>query len=166
MRTVLVLLALSLLSACWQVEGDSVPAEAAIRVEGVKDGIYRRNDGNELVVRWNAAERVYDIGGGGVGAGKARAMRVGETLALVQFTGNLRLALLATLTGDDLVMLGPTPAVEKRLAAKHGVVLRPGPINHLSGPPSAVKAYVAEAATLPAADLVEAGRLVYGGALH
>lgn len=163
MRTTLALFVLLLLSACWQVDGDTVPADAAIRAEGVKDGVYRRADGSELAVRWNAAERVYDIGGGGVG--KARAMRIGEHLTLVQFTGNIRLALLATLSGDDLVMLGPAPAVERRLAAKHGVVVRPGPINHLSGPPAAVRAYIAEAATLPAAELVEAGRLTYGGPL-
>jgi hypothetical protein len=163
MRILVAPLAVLLLSACWQVEGETVPAEAAIRAEGVKDGLYRRSDGSELAVRWNAAEKLYDIGGGGVG--KARAMPAGGGLTLVQFTGNLRVALLATRKGDDLVMLAPAPEANKALTARHGVTVRPGPINHLTGTPVAVKAYLAEAAALPAAQLVEAGRLKFVGEL-
>ncbi|MGE5503812.1 MAG: hypothetical protein ACM31L_05260 [Actinomycetota bacterium] len=160
-RAVLAALALLSLAACWQVDADVVPADAVTRPEGVKDGVYRRADGTELAVRWNEAERAFDIGGSAVG--KARVAKAGANLYLVQFTGNMRLALLAARDGDDLALLSPAPAAQARLATRHGVSLRPGPIDQLVGSPAAVRAYLTEASTLPAAELTRSGKLAWSG---
>jgi hypothetical protein len=163
-RVLLALLSLASLAACWQVDGDVVPLDARLRPQGVRDGVYRRSDGTELAVRWNETEGAFDVGGSAVG--KARVTKAGTGMYLVQFTGNMRLAVLAAADGDDLVLFTPGPAAQARLATRHGVGLRPGPIDQLVGPPAAVRAYLAEAATLPPAELARAGRLAYGGPIE
>ena len=127
-----------LLGACYQVEGDTVPASASIRVEGIKDGLYRRPDGVEVQLRWNAAERSYDLAAKDGPGGKARAARLASGLYLVQYSDAARLTLMAAVQGDDVVLFEPEKATEQRLLKAHGLGLRPGPINSLTGPTGSV----------------------------
>lgn len=136
MRRFLVLVSALLVASCYQVDGETVPQSASIKVEGLKEGLYDRPDGVKVLVRWNQAERQYDVtaqGEGQNGGGKARATRVANQLYLVQYSDAARLTLLASVKGDDVVLLLPNKAVEQRLAKAHGVGIRPGPINALTG---------------------------------
>lgn len=164
MRRLAVLLAVLLLPACYQVEGDGPPAAAAVRVEGVKDGLYRRPDGAEVVVRWNLAQRRYDVAAKADPAqvpGNASALPIGGRLYLVRYADLAQLALLASVDGDDVVLYVPSKAAEQRLLKAHGLSLRPGPINGLTGPGSEVEPYFRD--LVASGELSEGGRLTYLG---
>lgn len=157
--TVLVPALALVLSACWQVEGDTVPAEAGVRAEGVRDGLYRRPDGTEVAVRWNQERRHYDIG-----AGRARVQPVAGTgLYLVQYQDpTLKLTLLAQPKGDDVVLYAPTPEADRKMAPRFGLSAKAGPITQLQGDPARVRDYVAELARqVGGPTVVEAGRMAF-----
>ena len=147
-----------LLGACYQVEGDTVPATASIRVEGVRDGLYRRPDGVEVQLRWNADERQYDVTAKDGPGGKARAARLASGLYLVQYNDAARLTLMASLRGEDVVLFAPTKAAEQSLLKAHGLGLRPGPINSLTGPAGSVANFFKDLAA--SGDYEEAARMV------
>lgn len=161
MRRLAVLLLLVLLAACYQVDGDTVPMSASARVEGVKDGRYRRPDGVEIAIRWNEAERLYDVVAQGADKGRggtARATRVGPGLYLVQYMDATRLSLLAKPDGDAVILFGPTKEAEKRLLGAHGLSLRPGPINGLLGSAGGIRNFFKDLAA--SGEFAETGRLV------
>lgn len=162
MRRIAALLLLVLLGACYQVDGDTVPLSASIRVDGVKDGRYRRPDGVEVAVRWNEAERLYDVIADGAGSGRggtARATRIASGLYLVQYMDAARLSLLASVQGNDMVLFTPTKEAEKRLLGAHGLGLRPGPINALTGSPTGVRNFFKDLAA--SGEYAESGRMTY-----
>lgn len=136
-----VLIVVLLLGACYQVEGETVPVSASIRVNGVKDGLYRRPDGVEVQLRWNDAERQYDVTAKDGPGGKARAAQLASGVYLVQYTDAARLTLMASVRGDDVVLFEPDKATEQRLLRAHGLGLRPGPINSLAGPAGSVAGF-------------------------
>ncbi len=157
MRRVAALLVLLLLGACYQVEGETVPASASVRVEGVKDGLYRRPDGVEVQVRWNAALRQYDVAAKESPGGTARAARLASGVYLVQYVDAARLTLLASVEGDDVVLFAPAKAAEQRMVKAHGLSLRPGPINALTGPAVSVANFFKDLAA--SGEYAESGRL-------
>lgn len=160
MRTAVLMLSLLLLAGCWHVEGEVVPATAGVRIEGVQDGLYRRPDGIAVAVRWNQADRRYDAGDGWV---RVQPLAGGLNLAYYH-DPMLTLILLAAPKGDNVALFAPTPEAERRLAAKHGLTVKPGPINSLSGPGKAVRAYADELAGLMGSpDMAETGALIYDG---
>jgi hypothetical protein len=162
MRRIAALLALLLLSACYQVESDTVTASASIRVDGVKDGRYVRPDGVEVTVRWNAAEKLYDVIAKGAEpgrAGTARAARVGPGIYLVQYFDAARLSVLAKVKGDDILLMVPTKDAEKRLLKAHGLTVRPGPINGLIGSAGSVTNFFKDLAS--SGDFTEGGKMAY-----
>ena len=159
MRRLAVLLVLLLLPACYQVESETVPASASVRVEGFKDGLYRRPDGIDVRVAWNAAEKHYDVVAKDGPPGTARASRLTSELFLVQYRDVARLTLMARIKGDDMVLLVPEKSAEPRLLKAHGLGLRPGPINVLTGPTPSVNAFFKDLAASGA--FVESERLEY-----
>jgi hypothetical protein len=166
MRRVVVLLAALLLSACYQVEGETTPDTAGVRAEGVRDGLYRRPDGTEVAVRWNPADRLYELVRPGA-SGKARLRKLAGGLHAVRYEGEMRLALLAAAEGDDIVLYVPTREAERRLAKRFGLTVKPGPIQGLAGSPTALDDYLTEAAALAGSpELVESARLSYTGPLR
>lgn len=146
MRRFAALLLLTLLPACYQVEGDVVPSSASIRVEGLKDGRYRRPDGVEVRVRWNEAERRYDVATADGPTGWARAMPLAQGLTLVQYVDAARLVVAASPKGDDVQLYLPAKAAEDKALKAFGLSLRPGPINALTGPAAAALPYLREMA--------------------
>ncbi|MDO8605823.1 MAG: hypothetical protein Q7R40_04745 [Phaeospirillum sp.] len=158
MRRIVALLALLLLGACYQVEGETVSASASVRVDGVKDGRYRRPDGIEVHVSWNAAERQYDVVTKDGPTGKARAARLASGVYLVQYMDAARLTLLASVQGGDVVLFAPTKQAEQRLLRAHGLSLRPGPINLLVGPAGSVSNFFKDLAV--SGEYAEGGRMV------
>lgn len=161
MRRLAALLLLLLLPACYQVEGDTVAPSASIRVDGVKDGRYRRPDGVEVRVAWNAAEKQYDVATSDGPTGKARATRLAPGLFLVQYVDAARLTLMAAPKGDDVVLYVAAKEVEPRMIKAHGLGLKPGPINALTGPTRAVADFFKDLAA--SGDFKEGGKLVYLG---
>jgi hypothetical protein len=162
MRRIALLLALLLLSACYQVDSDTVSPSASVRVDGIRDGRYLRPDGVEVQVRWNAAEKLYDVVAKGAEPGKAgtaRAARVAAGVYLVQYFDAARLSVLASVKGDDIVLLAPTKEAEKRLLKAHGLGIRPGPINVLVGSPGSVVNFFKDLAA--SGDFAESGRMTY-----
>jgi len=161
MRRIAALLLLVTLTACYQVADETVPAAASVRVDGVKDGRYRRPDGVEVAIRWDAALRQYHVAAMGTGGsgGTARAMRLAPGVYLVQYQDAARLTLLAVPQGDDMVLLAPAKAAEQRLIKAYGLSLRPGPINALTGPPAAMAGFFKDLAA--SGDLAEEGRLSF-----
>ena len=159
MRRLAALLVVLLLPACYQVEGETVPPSASIRVEGFKDGLYRRPDGVEVRIAWNAAEKSYDVVARQGPPGKARASRLASGLFLVQYMDAARLTLMARIKGDDMVLLVPEKSAEPRLLKAHGLGLRPGPINALTGPTQSVNNFFKDLAV--SGDFVESERLAY-----
>lgn len=158
MRPALVLLSCLLLGACWQVKEPMVTQ--GVRVEALADGLYRRPDGSEVMVRWNPAAGRYDIG---VTGGSARMAPLGGGLWLVDYADAVRLVLVASLDKGQVVVHMPSADAEARLAEAHGVAIKPGPVRHLVGKPEAVRALAADVATLAPPDLVEAERLTRVG---
>jgi hypothetical protein len=161
MRRYAALLLLLLLPACYQVEGETVPAAQSIRVDGVKDGRYRRPDGVEVKVSWNAAEKQYDVATPDGPTGKARAARLAPGLFLVQYVDAARLTVMAAPKGDDVVLYFAAKEVEPRMLKAHGLGLRPGPINALTGPARAVADFFKDLAA--SGDFKEGEKLVYLG---
>ena len=162
MRRIAALLLLVLLSACYQVDGDTVPMSASIKVDGVKDGRYRRPDGVEVTLRWNEAEKLYDIMADGAEKGRggtARATRIAAGVYLVQYMDMTRLSLLAKMDGADMVLFTPTKEAEKRLLSAHSLGLRPGPINGLIGSPTGVRNFFKDLAA--SGDFTEGSRMVF-----
>ena len=160
MPRIAALVLLLLLAACYQVEGQTVPVAASVRVDGARDGLYRRPDGVEIAIRWNAAQRQYDVAGeAGTPAGTARAALLAPGLYLVQYEDTARLSLLASRQGNDLVLFAPARSAEQRLLKAHGLELRPGPIDTLAGSSVAVMAFFKDLAA--SGDYAEAGRLTF-----
>ena len=162
MRRIAVLLVLLLLGACYQVDVDTVPISASIKVDGVKDGRYRRPDGVEVDVRWNAAETLYDVVAVGAEKGRggtARASRLMPGVYLVQYMDVTRLSLLAKVEGNDMVLFAPTKEAEQRILKAHGLPLRPGPINGLLGSAVGVRNFFKELAA--SGGFTEGGRMVF-----
>ncbi|TAN71162.1 MAG: hypothetical protein EPN20_04880 [Magnetospirillum sp.] len=157
MRRIAALLVLLLLGACYQVEGETVSASASVRVDGVRDGLYRRPDGVEVQVRWNAAERQYDVTPKDGPSGKARAARLVSGVYLVQYVDATRLTLLASVQGSDVVLFAPNKAAEQQMIKAHGLSLRPGPINALVGPAGSVANFFKDLGA--SGDYVEGGRM-------
>lgn len=156
MRPLAALLCCLILSACWQVK-DPVVARGA-RVDGLADGLYRRPDGSEIMIRWNPGEGRYDVGMNG---GGARVAPLGGGLFLVDYADAVRLVLVAGIEDGAIVIHTPTREAEARLAKAHGLTLKHGPVLVLAGRPEAVRALAADAATLAGTpDLVVAERLV------
>ncbi|ARJ64595.1 hypothetical protein WV31_02335 [Magnetospirillum sp. ME-1] len=162
MRRFAALLLLLLLPACYQVEAETVPASASVRVDGVKDGRYRRPDGVEVKVTWNAAEKLYDVATPDGPTGKARAARLAPGLFLVQYVDAARLTLMAAPKGDDVVLFFATKEAEPRLLKAHGLGLKPGPINALTGPARGVADFFKDLAV--SGEFKEGEKLVYLGA--
>lgn len=161
MRRFAALLVLLLLPACYQVEGETVAASASIRVDGVKDGRYRRPDGVEVRVSWNAAEKQYDVVAKDAPPGKARAARLAPGLFLVQYTDAARLTLMAAPKGDDVTLFFAAKEAEPRLLKAHGLGLKPGPINALTGPTRGVIDFFKDLAV--SGQFKEGEKLVYLG---
>lgn len=156
MRLFILLPLCLLLAACWQVK-DPVVAQGR-RVDGLADGLYRRSDGSEIMIRWNPAQGRYDVGMTG---GSARAAPLGGGLWLVDYADAVRLVLVAGIRDGAIVVHAPSPDVEARLAKAHGLTLKPGPVLILGGPPQAVHALAADVAALAGSpDLAEAERLI------
>jgi len=160
MRRLTALLALLLLAACYQVDSDTVPASASLRVDGIRDGRYARPDGVEIAVRWNASEKLYDVTVKGAEpgrAGTAKAARVGSGIYLVQYFDAARLSVLAKVQGDDIVLMTPTKEAEARLLKAHGLSIRPGPVNSLIGSAGSVINYFKDLAA--SGDFTEGARV-------
>lgn len=162
MRRLLPLLPLFalLLSGCYETRAPVV-AEG-VRPDGIRDGRWRRADGSELELSWAAAEGAFRVGAGG----KVRLAPLGR-LWLADYQAERNVVLLARLAPDGVVLLEPTPETEKRLAAVHGLGVRPGPINRLAGGDgAAVRGFLADLAALDGTgQLREADRLVWVGPL-
>ncbi|MBI3443793.1 MAG: hypothetical protein HY055_00105 [Magnetospirillum sp.] len=161
MRRLAALLLLLLLPACYQVEGETVPTSASVKVDGFRDGLYRRPDGVDVRITWNAAEKQYDVLAKDSPVGKAKAARLASGLFLVQYSDAARLTLMASLKGNDMVLMVADKAAEPRLLKAHGLGLKPGPINALTGPTQAVTNFFKDLAV--SGEFVEGGRLEYLG---
>ncbi len=161
MRRLAALLLLLLLPACYQVEGETIAASASIRVDAIKDGRYRRPDGVEVRVTWNAAEKQYDVAPPTGPTGKARAARLAPGLFLVQYVDAARLTLMAAPKGDDVALFFATKEAEPRLLKAHGLSIKPGPINALTGPARGVTDFFKDLAM--SGDFKEGEMLVYLG---
>ncbi|KIL99140.1 hypothetical protein CCC_03358 [Paramagnetospirillum magnetotacticum MS-1] len=161
MRRLVALIFVLLASACYQVDGETVAASASIRVDGVKDGRYRRPDGVEVRVRWNEGEKQYDVASPDGPTGKARAARLAPGLFLVQYLDAARLTLMAAPKGDDVVLFFADKVAEPRLLKAHGLGLKPGPINALTGPARAVADFYKDLAV--SGEFREGERLIYLG---
>lgn len=157
MRPVLLLLPLFalLLSGCYEVGGPTVTQ--GVRADAVKDGRWRRSDGGEVVLAWDNAESAYAIASGG----KVRLAPVGA-LWLADYQAERNVVMLARITPEQVVFFSPSAAAEKRLAAAHGLGVKPGPVNRLSGDATARRRYLGDVAALEgSADLDEVERLVW-----
>jgi len=142
-----------MLSACYQVSPAVVDKGAA--VPGWKDGIYGRDDGTQVDIRWDAELGAYVIGAGGL----VRLEPLAGGLYLADYQAERRIVLLARLEqGGDVVFLIPSRQREVQGVAAHGLNLRPGPIPRLDGSAASIRAYFTALAA-DRADLVEAGRL-------
>ncbi len=137
------LLACLLLTACYQANGEAVTAAEARRVDGVADGLYRRADGSELMVRWDGAERAYDIG---VGGGRVRAVPAGSGLWLLDYAERGHLVLLARVVDGAIQVVLPRPGIEARLLKAHRLTLKPGPVDQVVGTTADLRAYFADLA--------------------
>lgn len=153
-RGVWVVVALGLmLSACYQVAPSVV--EKGIAVPGWKDGVYGRDDGTQVDIRWDGDQGAYVVGAGGV----VRLAPLSGDVYLADYQAERRIVMLARLESDgDVVFLTPSSQRETQVARSQGVSLRPGPIPRLDGSASAIRAYFA-ALAMEKGDLVEVGRL-------
>lgn len=143
------------LSACYQVSPAVV--EQGVAAPGWRDGLYGRDDGTQVDLRWDGERSAYVVGAGGM----VRLARLDNGLYLADYQAERRIVLLARLDGNgDLVFLAPSEASERRSVAAFGLQVRSGPIPRLDGSAEAIRRYFAELARQgAAAELVEAGRL-------
>ena len=142
-----------MLSGCYQVVPQVV--EKGVAVPGWKDGLYGRDDGTQVDIRWDGGQGAYVIGAGGT----ARLEPLSGGLYLADYQAERRIVMLARLDKDgDLVFLIPSPGHEPQAAKSHGLSVRPGPIPRLEGSAGAIRAYFYGLAADKAA-LVEAARL-------
>lgn len=147
------------LSGCYETRAPVV-AEG-VRPDGIRDGRWRRGDGSELELSWAGTEHAFRVGAGG----KVRLAPLGR-LWLADYQAERNVVLLARLAPDGVVLLEPTPETERRLAAAHGLGVRPGPINRLAGDDAAVRGFLTDLAALDGTgQLREADRLVWVGPL-
>ena len=144
-----------LLSACYQVSPTVV--EKGVAAPGWRDGIYGRDDGTQVEIRWDGGQGAYVVGAGGT----VRLAPLAGGLFLADYQAERRSVLLARLeAGGDVVFLTPSPAAERQGVAAHGLSVRPGPIPRLDGSAESVRHYFAAlAAQGRAAELTEAARL-------
>lgn len=153
MRFALFLLLALGLSACYEVRGPTV-AEG-VRVDAIRDGVWQRSDGSEVGLTWNAASGSYAISLGGT----VRLAPLGP-LWLVDYQAERNIVMVAALRDNAVVFLEPSPEAEKRLAAAHGLALKPGPIKRLAAGAVERQRYLAAVAALAGtSDLVEVERL-------
>lgn len=142
-----------MLSACYQVAPPLV--ETGVAVPGWKDGVYGRDDGTQVDIRWDGGQGAYVVGAGGL----VRLAPLAGGVYLADYQAERRIVMLARMeAGGDVVFLTPSPQREAQAVQSHGLSLRPGPIPRLDGSASAIRAYFAALAT-ERGDLVEAGRL-------
>ncbi len=147
------------LSGCYETRAPVV-AEG-VRPDGIRDGRWRRGDGSELELSWTGTEHAFRVGAGG----KVRLAPLGR-LWLADYQAERNVVLLARLSPDGVVLLEPTPEAERRLAAAHGLGVRPGPVNRLAGDDAAVRGFLTDLAALDGTgQLREADRLVWVGPL-
>lgn len=143
-----------LLAACYQVTPAVV--EQGVALPGWRDGVYGRDDGSQVDVRWDGGRAAYGVGAGGW----VRLAPLAGELYLADYQAERRIALLARRDdGGDLVFLAPPPELERRLVVAHGLAVRPGPIPRLDGDADALRRYFAALAGQGAAGLVEVARL-------
>lgn len=142
-----------MLSACYQVT--PVVVEKGVAAPGWKDGLYGRDDGTQVDIRWDGDQSAYVVGAGGV----VRLAPLTGGLYLADYQAERRIVLLARLEpSGDVVFLIPSGPSEVQGTNAQGLVVRPGPIPRLEGPAAAIRDYFAAlAADRPG--LVEAGRL-------
>lgn len=157
MRAVLLPLLLAvLLSGCYEVAAPTVTQ--GVRAELVKDGRWRRSDGSELVLTWDAGAKAYRVAAGGM----VRLAPLGP-LWLADYQAERNVVLLARIAPEQVLLYAPVPAAEKRLAAAHGLGVRPGPVNRLTGDPVETRRYLDDLARLGGSELQVAERLVWVG---
>lgn len=158
MRPILLLPLLALLlSGCYEIAAPAVPE--GVRADVVKDGRWRRSDGSELVLSWDADARAYRVAAGGL----VRLAPVGP-LWLADYQAARDVVLLARLAPEQVLLYAPTAAAEKRLTAAHHLAVKPGPVNRLAGDAADMRRFLADLAALDGSDeLVVAERLVWVG---
>jgi hypothetical protein len=157
MRAVLVPLLLAvLLSGCYEVAEPLIPQ--GVRAELVKDGRWRRSDGSELVLTWDASAKAYRVAAGGV----VRLAPMGP-LWLADYQAERDVVLLARIAPEQVLLYAPVPAAEKRLMAAHGLGVRPGPVNRLIGGAVETRRYLDDLARLDGTELQVAEQLVWVG---
>ncbi|MGE5475513.1 MAG: hypothetical protein ACM3Q1_02575 [Bacteroidales bacterium] len=158
MRAILLpLLLAALLGGCYEVSTPVVSQGA--RAEMVKEGRWRRSDGSELVLTWDAAAHAYRVAAGGM----VRLEPVGQ-LWLADYQAERNVVLLARIAPEQVLLYVPSPAAEKRLAAAHGLSVRPGPVNRLNGDAGETRRYLTDLARLDSSgELVVAERLEWLG---
>lgn len=145
MRFVVVLLALFGLAACYEVKAPVVAETESAPVAGFRDGTYKDPDGKRTEIRWNAAQRRYDVGAQGVWA---RAVPLGRGLYMVEYQADSEQRILMLASAEDGRITGwlPEPKAEKAALARHDVRPKPGVVTILQGPASAIRAYLTELA--------------------
>lgn len=141
-----------LLSACYQVSPSVV--ETGIAVPGWRDGVYGRDDGTQVDIRWDGDQSAYVVGAGGV----VRLSRLNDGLFLADYQAERRIVLLARLAENgDVVFLTPSAAAERHFTGQNQLNVRPGPIPLLDGSASSIRHYFLDLAGQ--AELIEAARL-------
>ncbi|MBR9973268.1 hypothetical protein [Magnetospirillum sulfuroxidans] len=147
-----VVMAALLLSACYQVSSPVV--ETGMAVPGWRDGVYGRDDGTQVDIRWDGEQGGYVIGAGGV----VRLARLNASLFVADYQAERRIVLLARMAENgDVVFLVPSAEAERHLTAQNHLSVRPGPIPRLDGSSASVRRYFQDLATQ--AELTEAARL-------
>lgn len=157
MRAVLLLLSVLLLGGCYEVAAPTVTQ--GVRAETVKEGRWRRADGSELVLTWDAGAGAYRVAAGGV----VRLAPLGK-LWLADYQAERNLVLLARIAPEQVLLYAPSAAAEKRLAAVHHLAVRPGPVYRLAGDAAETRRFLEDLARLDGSDeLIVAERLVWVG---
>lgn len=158
MRAVLLpLLLAALLSGCYETAAPTVTE--GVRAEMVKDGRWRRSDGSELVLTWDASARAYRVAQGGV----VRLAPLGQ-LWLADYQAQRNVVLVARIAPEQVLLYEPVPAAEGRLLAAHHLGLHPGPVNRLNGNAAETRRFLDDVARLDATgELKVAERLVWVG---
>ncbi|AVM75962.1 hypothetical protein [Magnetospirillum gryphiswaldense] len=151
---VLVLVGL-FLSACYQVSPPVVENGSAL--PGWRDGVYGRDDGTQVDIRWDGDQSGFVIGAGGV----ARLEPLANGLYLVDYQAERRITLLARRADNgDVIFVQPEAEAERHWLSSHQLNVRPGPIPRLEGGAAAIRRYFTDLARhVPATELHEAARL-------
>lgn len=148
-----------MLSACYETAAPVVTE--GVRAEAVKDGRWRRADGSEVVLTWDESARAYRVEAGGM----VRLAPLGK-LWLADYQAARNVVLLARLAPDSVILYAPTPEAEQKAMAAHGLSLRPGPVNRLSGDGESQRRFLLDLAALEGSPhLREAERLEWVGPL-